>query len=993
MKLTRIVLALTLVALMTACAWGQEGLVPLSGRPLGPYGGESYLRGSFQLILYQRPGAEPLRLHVQARQVGRYVDEIVASHAGQVVRLAPGEEGELALNVGPGPVEVRLETGQNAAAVSCNGPVAVPASAERPASFISRVGRLFFYVPRGTGSFTVSVRGQGSEENATLTVFDPEGQEAGSATTIGMEGAELHVEVPQGHAGAAWSLTAGKAETGVFEDCDIGLSRDVPQYLSLGGDGVLVPFATGLRQPPRYVGTQEQPVVRLGLTAPTEEGRLVGTLRYLGTPRSSKTFEAPAAEGELEVALSGPRFAEYELRLDLKTPDMPGGVTARTPIARQGSILFVGGYQPLVSAESVARGDGRPTGVSVSLALSEPPPGLELRTTLLRSPPSHTPGGAGAETVHAQIISDWDGSVAILHPPEELPDGAYEWQAVLEDGSPVPLGWTRVDFVRWNDQHFTDVTAQPPTPLGATVPAHASQGWIPFVPEAAEAIPYRYRPSAEDVERRIELIATPGEYEPATVGVLATAATRGLRVTASELTTAAGERIPAEAWEVRWARYWSQRISWRSTTFHVIPEMLERRPTVDLAPLQPAQAWLTLHVPEDARPGRYHGTVRITDADGGSAERRVIVDVQPFRLMATPEYHWGLYTDSSRWRRMPERQVRAEMRDFVAHGITSAMMYPPDHSEISLEDGEARIDSAEFERYMRWALQEGLRPPTVISMQALAGTVKGLLPEAEVRGPQFERVYKQIVQHFAEVGEREGWGELFWHAVDEPNRGHPDRAAAAYEELSWFKDLGLSTFTTVNDPVTVEEELNPVLDARTYYVHFVVGSAEAQQLRAQETADSGDHLWMYGTGCYTGMDGATMPNRYLAGYMLAKSGAEGIWCWTLQRAKGDIYNDFDGEEQREAKEACTTYVSEDGTEMVPTLQWEGHREGVDDFRYIYTLQQMAEAEGEAGRRALEELDALLAEVPWGVRPQDFTAADANEVRREVASLIRSLQAE
>ena len=511
-----------------------------------------------------------------------------------------------------------------------------------------------------------------------------------------------------------------------------------------------------------------------------------------------------------------------------------------------------------------------------------------------------------------------------------------------------------------------------------------------FAPGGADAIPYRYRPSREDVDRRIRMMATPGEFESATVGVLALKETRGLRAAVEDLRAPSGERIPADAWEIRWARYWPQRTGWTSTAFEVKPEMLERRASVDLAALEPAQAWLTVHVPDHTPPGRYQGRVRIADSRGNSSARRIVLSVQPFELMEPGEHHWGLYTDSTRWKRMPKQRVRAEMRDFVAHGITSAMMYPPQHSEFSMEGDEVRVDSLEFEKYMRWALQEGLRPPTVISMQALAGRVKALVPDAEVRGPEFERVYRQIVQHFADVGEREGWGELVWHAVDEPNRRYEDRIQAAYEELSWFKDLGLSTFTTVNDPLVAEENLDPVLDARCYYASYVGRSAEAQQQIAAETADSGDRLWLYGTGCYIGMDGTTMPNRWLAGYMLRRTEAEGIWCWTLQRAKGDIYNDFDGAENREAKEACTTYVGEDGSEMVPTLQWEGHREGVDDFRYVYTLEKLAADRGERGEEALAKLDALLAETPWGLRPGDFSAADSDALRAEVAELIRDL---
>ena len=134
-----------------------------------------------------------------------------------------------------------------------------------------------------------------------------------------------------------------------------------------------------------------------------------------------------------------------------------------------------------------------------------------------------------------------------------------------------------------------------------------------------------------------------------------------------------------------------------------------------------------------------------------------------------------------------------------------------------------------------------------------------------------------------------------------------------------------------------------------------------------------------------------MPNRFLAGYQLRRIDAEGIWCWTLQRAKSDIYNDLDAEGTAEAKEACTTYVSEDGREMVTTLQWEGHREGVDDFRYLYTLEQLAAQRGERGQAALASLDALLAQVPWGARPGSFSAADSDRIRAEIARMIADLQ--
>ncbi len=988
----RLAVILTL-SLMTASAGFTQGLIPLTPDRGGEQEGTSLLRGDHTLTLYQGPDAEPLRLTIEARQVGSYQDAVVARWPADgaapraSISVEPGETGELLLEgCEPGPVQVRLTGGQNAAVVSCNGPMAIPAAregGEGAAHFISHVGTLYFFVPADTDRFTVHVRGQGHEENAKLTVFAPDGAEAGSATTIGSQGAELRVDVPAEHAGAVWSMTAGKAETGIFEDCVIALGREIPQYLSLRPDGVLVPFVTGLRQPPRYIGDEAEPTVRFALTRPVESGTL--TARLSG----ADTISVDASEGAIEAPVAA---MTREVTIELQSPALPN-VSAITPVALRGSMLFVGGYQSLITAEAIGEPEME-TGVRVSQALQDPPAGLRIEASLRRSHPSQAPSGVTAKVVQTERIADWDGEPVELMPDDPPGDGApgngaYEWQIVLRDERDALLDWTRTSFLWWDGGYFSDRTPEPPE----AAPAETRGRWMSFAPEGADAIPYRYRPSQEDMERRVRMMATPGEFESATVGVLALQDTRGLRVRVEDLRSPSGERIPADAWEVRWARYWPQRTSWNSTSFEVIPEMLERRDTVDLTALEPAQAWLTVRVPEDTPPGRYLGHARIEDSAGNSSAHRVILSVQPFKLMEPAEYHWGLYTDSPRWKTMSEERVRSEMRDFVDHGITSGMMYPPYHAQFSMEGDEVRVDSRQFEKYMRWALEEGLRPPTVISMQLLAGRVKQLLPDAEVRGPEFERVYKQIVRHFVELGEREDWGELVWHAVDEPNRKYEERIAAAYEELSWFKDLGLSTFTTVNDPLVAEERLDPVLDARCYYAMYVGSSAAAQEQIAAETADSGDRLWLYGTGCYIGMDGTTMPNRFLAGYMLRKTEAEGIWCWTLQRAKGDIYNDFDGEGNRESKEACTTYVSEDGSEMVPTLQWEGHREGVDDFRYVYTLERLAEESGERGQEALAKLDALLAEVPWGLRPGDFSAADSDQLRADIADLIRELQEE
>ncbi|MBC7289210.1 MAG: hypothetical protein H5T86_14460, partial [Armatimonadetes bacterium] len=153
----------------------------------------------------------------------------------------------------------------------------------------------------------------------------------------------------------------------------------------------------------------------------------------------------------------------------------------------------------------------------------------------------------------------------------------------------------------------------------------------------------------------------------------------------------------------------------------------------------------------------------------------------------------------------------------------------------------------------------------------------------------------------------------------------------------------------------------------------------------------GDRLWYYGSGCYTGQEGRMWPNRWICGFGLWISGTEGEWSWTFMRPKDSAFNDFDGEAQREAKDAMITYPSEGDEPPLPTPQWEGIREGVNDFKYMYTARILAERiGGDKGRKALAELDRLTSDLPWGIAPPQATPQNLDAWRSRAAAIIRKL---
>ena len=151
-------------------------------------------------------------------------------------------------------------------------------------------------------------------------------------------------------------------------------------------------------------------------------------------------------------------------------------------------------------------------------------------------------------------------------------------------------------------------------------------------------------------------------------------------------------------------------------------------------------------------------------------------------------------------------------------------------------------------------------------------------------------------------------------------------------------------------------------------------------------------------------------NRYGSSFLFYKSGAKEEVAWTFCRPHEDVFNDFDGvnENRQEPKEQATAYPhllkANDWTTyqgIIPTIAWESIREGVDDYLYVYTLQQ-AIAEGidsenpvtrDLAMQCAEKLDAITADIPWAnpLGEQIFSSKKITDARKQIARMIVDLQ--
>lgn len=1011
-------LVVVFVCLLAVCSLGcgaatGEGWLPVRwDDERGSVQGRLTLRGYHEILLHVgTPG--PVRVNARAVRIGRYEDEVSVriSESKDALTLQPGQQGTLEFEAPrPGLYRLNVTTGLNAVEVrpETDGWV-LSAQQDQKVHTIFAAGPLYFLVPSGTRSFEVWGSGDSPNENLRLRVRRPDGSVHGELLAWGGSSAEvLSVEVPEGSDGAVWSLEMLTPPQGILEDAFVWFSPEI-SGLSTQASSLIAPFLQGMQRPPMVLGNEELRLsfswnavppsgatyLRLALTG--SSGQLVAEERFGITDALS-----PLEWVLPEVIPPG----SYDLSAALHNAE-GGTITALyNQLHLTPSLLYTGTYKPLVRGRLRFTEGTFPTLVvrpEIDPALLAD---VRLVVELSHSDISSEPGGPDRRVLLRESYQgiSWDGVTVDLPAESRERHGLYCWQIELYNAQGKALDVQRLHLVQRYGERFTE---SPESVRPGPLPEKAGTAWHVFVPKAAEAIRYGYRPDEQDLERQFAIFATPGEIVPFTLGLIAMSEVDGLEFSVSDLSGPDGRVIPADAIEIYRANYMAQRRNWNSQDFWIIPEVLVplREPdmpmsrarmilsiypgipipssTLSLAAFQQAQLWFTLNVPEGAQPGVYKGVVSVKDRQGQVVDKQLELRVLPFALAQPSDRHWGLYTDSSRWDLFAEEAVRAELQDFRRHGITGLMMYPLMHSSIAVRDGRADVNSDKFASYMRMAREEGLDGPMVMDIQGLRNRVKQLIG-ADVGTPEFAVFYTDVIRHFAERGAQEGWGEMVYHTVDEPS--NPEKALDAQALLGIIKQMGLPTFTTANNVQMVNELLDHVLDVRTWYISFAASPAAAATRHAEAEAVGGS-FWCYGSGSYTGQEGRMLANRYIGGLFLAKSGAEGMWSWTFQRPKDQPYDDFDGASHREQKDAMITYPSFfTASRSYPTLQWEGIREGVDDYRYAHTLKVLATERGRTD--LLDQLDELLEEVPWNVNA--FSAEAAEGVRSRVVDLLLEL---
>jgi len=496
--------------------------------------------------------------------------------------------------------------------------------------------------------------------------------------------------------------------------------------------------------------------------------------------------------------------------------------------------------------------------------------------------------------------------------------------------------------------------ATPPEPTAD----ETARGFIPFRRALTDVVFANSIPLPEQRAQTIDLFATPGEYEAATLSVYALEDLAQVKVSFDGI-PATGEVLPVRAL--------NKRVTYSSTQYiQDMPVLCERREAVDVAKGTSKRFVLELKIDENAEAKVYEGQVHIDRAGGERVSLPLRLRVLPFKLSEPGDMLWGEYYQGPRLATTDEEKfvtMRRDMTDMRAHGMTSVgLCFGISLDQVQWqEDGTCAIEfdgSSLYEELMKLYVEFGYPAPVILlsdSGQAAAG--KDF--EGAVDGDEWGERYKTFWKAMQAEHARLGWPEVIVQPVDEPGWQGQQQKDRNERCLKLLKQIpGMRTEQDGPGDAYFHGTAGPYSDVWNYN-----GSISKPEVYKKAQAE-GRIITLYNCDVESYRPEV---DRYTAGWFQAAGGISGCYNWAYISYNGSPYDDLD----HKTGTWMHVYPPMKDEPGGPSTGWIGAREGIDDYKYIHTLRE-AIARGEAGNDAAKRaatagrkvLDDLIAGIDW-----------------------------
>ncbi|MEW6354796.1 MAG: glycoside hydrolase domain-containing protein [Planctomycetota bacterium] len=530
----------------------------------------------------------------------------------------------------------------------------------------------------------------------------------------------------------------------------------------------------------------------------------------------------------------------------------------------------------------------------------------------------------------------------------------------------IPTDMTELPPVR-----YTDKKEMPPLS-----DADKQAGCVIFEKNYLEMVFPNTIPRATEIHDTLKMFAAPGEYEPVMFCIRSLKDLGTVKVKAGEMKSEAGS-IPADAVRVspvkclvqhgqsRWGEY--------AEGDMLVPVIVEETDATIVPAETTRQFYVTVKVPQDAKPGIYRGQVEVQPEKGARRNVNIELEVLPIRLLEPEHIYFGMYC---RFRGGADLNfTNATYKDMREHGMTTMGLCSSFGGKMEMDGENVKVTfdgSGDLEQAIAAYLRAGFKMPILWLMSADIFAFCYKQAGEDMNSDKFEKCYRQVIEAIVAEGKKKGWPEIIFQPFDEPyehGKGtvfrkdpqSPPFLSATKRCLQIMKKIpGLRTEEDgANGASQYLEELHPWVDIECYHDGPVLkrGTYDAKAwgefLERLKREDK--EIWFYNIDI-TGFH--PEPLRFGYGFGLYAAKATGMIEWAYMTG----YQSDKPNKLYESKlPMAYRYNKTDAEPGGPTTAWEAAREGVDDYKYLHTLLTLArklKADGKADLAERAEEDVL-----------------------------------
>ncbi|MFA5644731.1 MAG: hypothetical protein WDA18_00015 [Candidatus Ratteibacteria bacterium] len=399
--------------------------------------------------------------------------------------------------------------------------------------------------------------------------------------------------------------------------------------------------------------------------------------------------------------------------------------------------------------------------------------------------------------------------------------------------------------------------------------------------------------------------------------------------------------------------------------------------------------WIIIKVPDTALPGLYYGSINIKAENTILDSIPVSLEILPFKLNPLKDRSVGMYWHHDNWILNDKEGWEIQFSDMAEHGVNATTAYE-DKALFSIEAGELKVDFSKTRMIMEMRKRYGITGPIPNDI----GDAKVIEKLGfKIGTPEFEKHYLRVIELLVEEINKNDWPEYLLYVFDEPSQKQLIETVSYVSKLARRVPQAPQIYaTTLPDRVNYARRHDPEIDkwlnVRCY--HADIDGSDIEEIV------KGTRFFFYGGHIgYTELPNSALQPRYTNGFFFWRTGAEAMYYWVYAWPYGNQFFSLDSYTRE-----CGFVECGPAGEVVPTIMWEGVRQGINDLKYITLLEEVLVKlkDGNLKKKGLAILEEIKEEIPLGNRREKLRELESdsgalNKIRKKIAYYLKEVFAE